>query len=659
MMARRAAEALLVLGFLFLPLTASSFLVPESRRWSGETGDEVLGIALGATHSCVAAVHRDGSIEIVPDDQGNRVTPAWVAFTHDGGRLVGEVARDQYAANANRTIYGAKRLLGRRFNDADLQRDVETLPYAVVDRDGMPYVRVEVGEDDVRLLRPVEITAAVFADMMDRAAAHLGRKVTRAVLTVPAHYTDAQLYATKEAGVLAGLDVLRLVREPVTAAIAYGLDKNRGDARNMLVFDLGGSTLDVAVLTLDEGVFETMASRSDAHLGGDDFDRRLAGYFVELIQRKHGRDVTGDGRAMQRLLRECERAKRALSDQHHVLVELKALLDGVDLSETLTRELFEELNQDLFLKTMAPLSKALADAELEKGDIHDVVLVGGSSRIPMVRQLVKDYFDGKEPVNVDGINPDEAVAYGAAVQGSYLTGHHDDDKVFFGIVDVPQPAIGIEDADGAMVKLIRRDAGYPAKGTHVITTYWDKRTTMAIKVYEGDRTEVKDNRLLCQLDLSEIPAPSIWNWGRRDIEVTIEVDEAGTIHAGATDKASGKTAKTSYGYHHRRLSQEEFDAMMREMDEFARDGKARLEAYVHSIKETLVADGDMELEEKKRGEVEGEVMAVSKWLDGNIDTAEEGDYEKKLSELQGVCDPVISAMQTRLGDGLDDYEDEL
>ncbi|XP_037483545.1 heat shock 70 kDa protein BIP5-like [Triticum dicoccoides] len=657
-MARRAAEALLVLGFLFLPLTASSFLVPESRRRS----DEVLGITLGATHSCIAAVHRDGSIEIVPDDRGNRVTPAWVAFIDDGERLVGEAARDQYAANPNRTIYGARRILGRRFSDADLQQDVETLPYAVVDRDGMPYVRVDVGEDDVRLLSPVEITAAVFADMMDRAAAHLGRKVTRAVLTVPAHYTDAQMYATKEAGILAGLDVLRLVREPVAAAIAYGLDKHRGDPRNMLVFDLGGSTLDVAVLTLDEGVFETMASRSDAHLGGDDFDRRLAGYFAELFQRKHGRDVTGDGHAMQRLLRECERAKRALSDhdQHQVGVELKALLDGVDLSETLTRELFEELNQDLFLKTMAPLNKAMEDAELEKGDIHDVILVGGGSRIPMVQQLVKDYFDGKEPVNVDGINPDEAVAYGAAVQGSHLTGHHDDDdKVFFGIVDVPQPAIGIEAADGAMVKLIRRDAGYPAKGTHVITTYWDKRTTMAVKVYEGDRTEVKDNRLLCQLDLSEIPPASIWNWGRRDIEVTIEVDQAGTIHAEATDKASGKSANTSYGYHHRRLSQEEIDAMMREADEFARDAKARLEAYVHSIKETLAAAGDMELEEKRRGEVEGEVMAVSKWLDRNTENAEEGDYEKKLWELQGICDPVISAMQTRLGGGLDDYEDEL
>ncbi|KAF7014078.1 hypothetical protein CFC21_028104 [Triticum aestivum] len=638
-MARRAAEALLVLGFLFLPLTASSFLVPESPRRSGETGDEVLGIALGATHSCIAAVHRDGSIKIVPDDQGNRVTPGWVAFTDDGERLVGEAARNQYAANPNRTIYGAKRLLGRRFSDADLQRDVETLPYAVVDREGMPYVRV----DDVRTLRPEEITAAVFADMMDRAAAHLGRKVTRAVLTVPAHYTDAQLYATKEAGILAGLDALRLGRREEHA----GVRPRRQHARRRRAH-------------LDEGVFETMASRSDAHLGGDDFDRRLADYFVELVQRKHGWDVTGDGSAMQRLLRECERAKRALSDQHHVLVELKALLDGVDLSETLTRELFEELNQDLFLKTMAPLKKALADAELEKRDIHDVVLVGGSSRIPMVQQLVKDYFDGKEPVNVDGINPDEAVAYGAAVQGSYLAGHHDDDdKVFWGIVDVPQPAIGIEAADGAMVKLIRRDAGYPAKGMDVITTYWNKRTTVAIKVYEGDRSEVKDNRLLCQLDLSEIPPASIWNWGRRDIEVTIQVDEAGTIHAGATDKASGKTAKTSYGYHHRRMSQEEFDAMMREMDEFARDGKARLEAYVHSIKETLVAAGGMELEEKKRGEVEGEVMAVSKWLDGNTYTAEEGDYEKKLSELQGVCDPVISAMQTRLGDDLDDYEDEL
>ncbi|XP_039847783.1 heat shock 70 kDa protein BIP4-like isoform X3 [Panicum virgatum] len=419
----RVLFALLVANLVVAPIYAA----PAAQGAAADkTNGTVIGIDLGTTYSCVG-VYRNGHVEIIANDQGNRITPSWVAFTDGGERLIGEAAKNQAAANPERTIYDAKRLIGRQFADAVVQRDMKLLPYAVVDRNGKPHVRVQVRDGDVREFSPEEVSAMVLAKMKETAEAYLGEKVTHAVVTVPAYFNDAQRQATKDAGVIAGLTVLRTVNEPTAAAIAYGIDKKDGAERNVLVFDLGGGTFDVSVLAIDNGVFEVLATNGDTHLGGEDFDQRVMDYFIKLIRRKHGRDISGDARALGKLRRECERAKRALSNQHQVRVEVEALFDGVDFSEQMTRARFEELNNDLFRRTMVPVKKAMADAGLKKADINEIVLVGGSTRIPKVQQLLKDYFNGKEPNK--GVNPDEAVAYGAAVQASILSGHEIDRMV--------------------------------------------------------------------------------------------------------------------------------------------------------------------------------------------------------------------------------------
>ncbi|CAO2170223.1 unnamed protein product [Urochloa humidicola] len=398
----------ILLALLVADLVAPvCYAAPSAHGGGGAAGDKsttkgtVIGIDLGTTYSCVG-VYRNGRVEIIANDQGSRITPSWVAFTDSGERLIGEAAKNQAAANPARTIYDAKRLMGRQFGDAVVQRDMKLLPYAVVDRNGKPHVRVQVKDGDVREFSPEEVSAMVLTKMKETAEAYLGEKVTHAVVTVPAYFNDAQRQATKDAGVIAGLTVVRTLNEPTAAAIAYGIDE-KGAEKKVLVFDLGGGTFDVSVLAIDNGVFEVLATNGDTHLGGEDFDQRVMDYFIKLVKRRHGRDITGDARALGKLRRECERAKRALSNQHQVRVEVEALFDGVDFSEQLTRARFEELNNDLFRKTMVPVKKAMANAGLKKGDIDEIVLVGGSTRIPKVQQLLRDYFNGKEPNR--GVNP--------------------------------------------------------------------------------------------------------------------------------------------------------------------------------------------------------------------------------------------------------------
>jgi heat shock protein 5 len=420
----RATKLLLLLGLLLLALLVVVAAEAEDKKHGGGGGGRtVIGIDLGTTYSCVG-VYQNGRVEIIANDQGNRITPSWVAFTDDGERLVGEAAKNQAAANPERTVYDAKRLMGRSYGDAEVQQDMKLLPYKVVSRSGKPHVEVAVKHGDVRAFSPEEISAMVLAKMKDTAEAYLGGEVRDAVITIPAYFNDAQRQATKDAGAIAGLNVTRILAEPTAAAMAYGLGRKDGGERNVLVFDLGGGTFDVSVLTIDGGVFEVRATSGDTHLGGEDFDHRVMEHFIGLVRRKYGRDIAGNRRALGKLRRECERAKRALSSQHQVRVQIDSLVDGVDLSEPLTRARFEELNSDLFRKTMAPVKKAMADAGLAKSDIDEIVLVGGSTRIPKVRQLLKDYFDGKEPNT--GVNPDEAVAYGAAVQGSIMSGEVDE-----------------------------------------------------------------------------------------------------------------------------------------------------------------------------------------------------------------------------------------